>query len=108
MKQNQWFAVRCCCTPKKVFGFIKMESPGMDGRIPIYRDIKDIMGQRHQIKLMSIYVNKLYPTSCLGYDAGVPIEVSEHTPPEIAIYSDDRPIEFWRTIEGFVEAHSED
>lgn len=106
MKQNQWFAVRCCCTPQKVFGFIKLPIE-KDVRLPDHRTIQDAMGDYHPIKLMPIYVNRHYGVSVNCYDymnARPPDEVLEHTTPEIAIYSDDRPIEFWRTIPGFVEA----
>lgn len=101
MKQNQWFAVRCCCTPKKVFGFIKLPITS-DVRLPDYRTIKDAMGDIHPIKLMSIYINRHYRASIMNAQ---PLEgILEHTMPEIAIYSDNHPIEFWRTIPGFVEA----
>ena len=64
------------------------------------------MGHEHPIKLMTIYINRM-SCSASGDYLRVPT-MDEHTLPEIAIYSDDRPIEFWRTIEGFVEAPSED
>lgn len=108
MKQNQWFAVRCCCTPQKVFGFIKLTAPESHINLPDHRTLTDNYGQQHPIKLMSIYVNKHYPCSLKNFKDFMnftpPQEVIEHTAPEIAIYSDDRPIEFWRTIPGFVEA----
>ena len=109
MKQNQWFAVRCCCTPTKVFGFIKLQSPPEHMSFPIYQTLTDIMGDHHTVKLMSIYDNRQQCRSLLDYDAGVPVSPVIDLPlQEIAIYSDDRPIEFWRTIKGFVEAPSKD
>lgn len=103
MKQNQWFAVRCCCTPKKVFGFIKMEAPYPNERFPVVRTLVDNMGTPQSIKLMSIFVNKNFCGS-ITERISPPDYMLEHTVPEVAIYSDDRPIEFWRTIPGFVEA----
>lgn len=107
MKHNQWFAVRCCCTPKKVFGFIKLARPETV-RLPYQLNVLDIMGREHLIKLMDIRINKLSPSCGTFAGSPPPADVMEYTMPEIAIYSDDRPIEFWRTIRGFVEATTED
>jgi hypothetical protein len=84
MEQNQWFAVRCCCTPKKVFGFLKLYGP-FKARQTF---ITNYDGQKHSIKIRPIFIDKTKTGS---------------VPPELAIYSDDKPIEFWRTIPGFLE-----
>jgi hypothetical protein len=107
MKQNQWFAVRCCCTPRKVFGFIKLPAIDPQDHLPVHRWLIDHNNHQHDIQLMSIYVNRMSCSSDYLRVFPVPMEI-EHAIPEIAIYSDDRPIEFWRTILGFVEAPSED
>jgi len=90
----QWFAVRCCCTPQKVFGFIRLR-PGLNEYIVLekpkrkttLRALSDLetglLPRTHRIKVKTL---DSYDTS------------------ELAIYSEDRPIEFWRNIEGFVEA----
>ena len=76
--------------------------------LPIHQAVTDAFGKVHPIKLMSIYIDR--HASCVSdyLRVPVPVEVYEHTVPEIAIYSDDRPLEFWRTIPGFVEAPTED
>jgi hypothetical protein len=107
MKQNQWFAVRCCCTPKKIFGFIKLPAP-VHAHLPEHRTLIDCYGRQHPIKLLSIYDRTGYCLSDYYRNARPPDAILEHTIPEIAIYSDDRPIEFWRTIPGFVEAPPEE
>lgn len=83
--QVQWIAVRCCCTPTKVLGFLSLDaetiarrqfrSPHIDGTV----EIREIMDS----------------TASPG---GVEIRR------ELAIYSEDRPIEAWRAMPGFVEA----
>jgi hypothetical protein len=101
MKQNQWFAVRCCCTPKKVFGFINLIALEESDTLPAHRTVFDFFGRPHMVKLLPVYINKKY-TSCAEFLNAPPHEISYNIA-EIAIYSDDRPLEFWRTIPGFVE-----
>jgi len=101
MKQFQWFAVRCCCTPLKVFGFLRLEA--MQGMRGEFRNIKDIMGTSHPIKLVPI-TDGICPSVETRLLAKFDVTTLEFPSQEIAIYSEDRPLEFWRTIPGFVEA----
>jgi hypothetical protein len=79
-----WYAVRCCCQPLKILGFIQVETDKRRFKI------LDRRGQHHEVELRRI-VEATYEMSTTI--------MSE----EEAIYSGDRPIEFWRTIPGFVE-----
>jgi hypothetical protein len=75
--------------------------------------VKDKFGVQHQAELKEISKN----TACAF---GPSLDLISHNvrddflmrenvwETEVAIYSDDRPIEFWRTIEGFVEATAQD
>jgi len=82
-----WYPVRCCCTPRKIFGFIRL--PADAGHI--YR-VTDRRGTVHELELRPIrYV----------FDADADCSS------ELAIYSDDRPLEFWHMLPGFVEASCE-
>ena len=105
MAETRWFAVRCCCTPRKIFGFMKLESPLGNQRLPYTLAIQDSEGRSHSITIRSIFVRRM---ATIRDMERAPDEVVEFTSPELAIYSDDRPIEFWRTIRGFIEAQSED
>lgn len=106
---QQWFAVRCCCTPRKVFGFLKLPAV-QSGNTRDERIVVDTWGQEHTIKLMPISINKRSMSDeCRRFIAVVPFDLVEDIGlPEVAIYSDDRPIEFWRTIEGFMEATTQE
>jgi hypothetical protein len=76
-----WVAVRCCCQPTRIFGFLRLErdhGPTVT--------VTDVFGAQQVLEL------KRY---CAG---------GGFINDERAIYSDDRPIEFWRSIPGFVEA----
>ena len=101
-KEVAWYAVRCCCTPRKVFGFLKLDSNLADHE---YKYVTDNQGYEHRVLIRVAYIrpeNK--PRIECGFvvqGAGLPIDL---IPEELAVYSDDRPIEFWRTIKGFVEA----
>lgn len=83
-EKAEWLAVRCCCTPRKILGFLRatphaesLSIMTFDGRVDFQiRDAHECM----------IIGGKTY----------------RHR--ERAIYSEDRPIDFWRTVHGFVEA----
>jgi hypothetical protein len=95
--------VRCCCQPQKILGTLEVSSL-----------------ERNQI----IRMFNLGSASVLEYYCGESCEisaprVSTHiikirefkngpwSEPEYAVYSDDRPIEFWRQFLSFQEAPSE-
>lgn len=92
-RRDRWYAVRCCCTPQKVFGFIRLEDGPHDFRV------QENSGQVHQITVRDFCSYNPRPTPA----GAIP---QEYVAParEPAIYSDDRPLEFWRSIVGFVEA----
>lgn len=88
--RKQWFPVRCCCTPQKIFGFLQVNRDAVDRccqTIMLDRD-----GQEHVIEIRRISAG-----TC---EADRELTIHE----ELAVYSDDRPIEFWRTIPDFMEA----
>lgn len=100
-EERQFFAVRCCCQPSKVLGFMLLPKRGGSERM-----IVDNRGQSHKITIKDIY--QVVPPCSQYRDSGEPVEWSRasesvHTQ-ELAIYSEDRDEEFWRTIPGFVWA----
>jgi hypothetical protein len=92
MSEWTWYAVRCCCTPTKIFGFVKLPS-----------DVEDC----YRVPLRSYQLSattRVYD----GPPEPVPVQSAvlyvRKIGNERAIYSEDRPIEFWRQVRGFVEA----
>lgn len=92
-RHYEWRAVRCCCQPRKVFGFMQVER-GMN--------YIDVGGKRFNIRIMSErntfgfgIINKPEDITSIEYRE------------ELAIYSEDHPIEFWREQEGFIEIKEE-
>lgn len=92
-RETAWYAVRCCCQPTKIFGFIQLHSKSQ------MQNVLDNCGYAHTVELKAM-------------QEVAPIRLDRERPPmqaeltvqkELAIYSDDRPIEFWRTIPGFLE-----
>lgn len=101
MGNVRWYAVRCCCQPQKVIGFMRLYNAPLD-----YVLVRE--------------VETLRTSSAVIGDANIPgpvaitpthrIEIrtfNDHGVKEPAIYSDDRPIEFWRRIRGFVEVKND-
>lgn len=82
-EENQWVAVRCCCTPTKVLGFISMRRENVKAGYCFRLPVRGV----HMAKICHLR------EMAMGRYAQ-----------EIAIYSEDRPIEFWRSVSGFIEA----
>ncbi|HXD04443.1 MAG TPA: hypothetical protein VN680_00210 [Burkholderiaceae bacterium] len=84
------YAVRCCCTPSKVLGWLHLpagmrelmvpEACGWSSGLEVPRESP----KRHLVKL------RVYE-GMGGYQ-------------ELAVYSDDRPLEFWLKLSGFERA----
>jgi hypothetical protein len=84
---GQWYAIRCCCEPERILGFLKVAA---DTQTQL---VQDRNGEQHPIKLARLR------------DGRTPLAPHEAAARgEVAIHSDHRPIEFWRTIRGFIEA----
>ena len=97
------YPVRCCCEPTKLYGVIELPDGVREGTTTIVRERPSIPanwltqekpmvtsdGNIHSIKLMRVVDHRS------GLD-------------EVAVYSDDRPIEFWRKIIGFTELKPQD
>lgn len=84
-----WYAVRCCCEGMKVLGFIKLQRQTEHYAVAHEHQrgvafVEDAPAVEAQIKRHSIELRRFGN--------------------EMAVYSDDKPIEFWRNIAGFVEA----
>ena len=79
-----WFPVRCCCQPLTLLGFLRLPENTRA------REILDVRGESHRIEVRGMGQTLLE-------------ENAARASIEMAIYSDDRSIEFWRSIPGFVE-----
>jgi hypothetical protein len=79
--------VRCCCQPTKVFGTMEVPEGAQKGQPVNYFYIPTRDNPRELIEVRHIWIN-------IGNG------VSEQ---QKAVYSDDRPIEFWRRLKGFKE-----
>lgn len=91
-----WYAVRCCCQPGRIFGFLSL-----DGRQSTHT-ILDRYGRPHTVELRA-----LQELASVTFPLPPDMSAVKETHRETAIYSDDRPIEFWRTIPGFLEVRDD-
>ena len=90
--------VRCCCLPQKVFGTLEVPDDiarnGGTFRIPYmerpFAEFHDNWDKE--------------PSQFGTYTIEVRPFVIDSFIRKMAVYSDDRPIEFWRELPGFVEA----
>lgn len=95
MVNHVWRAVRCCCTPRKILGFMLIEERLTS--IDVNGTRCEIMefGQQPCRTSADIEVRELF-TARRSYRR------------ELAIHSNDLPIEVWRLQEGFIEHLSDD
>ena len=88
------YAVRCCCMPEKVLGHLDGPA-GVPG---------------FHVALRKSFSNRYQETEVLRPEAPVYVEVRafrhENGSRELAVYSDDRPVEFWAQIPSFVPLNS--
>lgn len=93
-------AVRCCCQPTKIIGYLDLST---DCRRPGHVVVREragtaTAGWRADPKVLTpsgVHTVRL-ELFCVASLAG-----DVHR--ELAVYSDDRPIDFWRNIRGFRE-----
>lgn len=94
------YAVRCCCQPRKVFGYLELPAGLRDGqRLPIlprlsaidYR-VADVAAP---VPIETILMRTFSQRGAIGEDGR--LEWST----ELAVYSEDRPEEFWRALPNF-------
>lgn len=77
MNDVVWRAVRCCCQPTKVLGFLRADPNVRCLMVPM-------IGGSVALELRQIHDPRFGS--------------------EVAVYSEDRGIDFWRKVPGFVEA----
>lgn len=91
-----WIPVRCCCQPVQVYGFLFLPlhpgeyRVGLDGLqgVPAHPGLE--IGKAPPPGVAELEVREF-----LGPAPG---ELS------LAVYGDDRPLDFWRRVTGFIEA----
>jgi hypothetical protein len=97
------YAVRCCCQPAKLLGWL--EGPEGVRQFTVF-EIGDWRRRAppglHVVQVRELCSNRIVEHPEHEDEFGVPVELVPTR--ERAIYSDDRPLEFWRRIEGFEEA----
>lgn len=98
--QLVWRAVRCCCQPKKVMGFMRVREDATEIRL---RENGGIT--RFPIMPLLTCLKVSYDIDNGGDIAG--LDSYRKTEQELAIKSEDHPIEFWRRQPGFIENKEE-
>lgn len=98
MRTMEWYPVRCCCQPSKIFGFLRL--PAGDKTTLV----RGPGGTRHLVELRVFQeVHETTDEMVAALQADLSFVADLDSSKELAVYSDDRPIEFWRGIPGFVE-----
>lgn len=92
IEERQFFAVRCCCQPTKVIGFLLLPKRGGPVRMVV-----DYAGHTHRAEIKTIQQAETHGLPCSEGGMSETVATTEQ-----AIYSEDRGEEFWRTIPGFI------
>ena len=91
------YAVRCCCQPRKVFGWLELPAGLRDGdRVQIRRPMPPFSRSLDPI---------IEPTPLDTILIRMFGEMVDGRPRhELAVYSEDRPESFWRALPNFTPA----
>lgn len=90
--------VRCCCQPQKILGTMDVAYEFSDRFVVMEKlEPMPVRSARGMVMSPSSACHEIKVREFVDYSSGVPQR-------ERAVYSDDRPIEFWRKIRGFKEA----
>lgn len=93
----RWYAVRCCCTPTKILGFLKLPLTTQEGNARV----RTGDGNYADVKLKEIsQIRCALPERYSRFQYHPPLSSYEK---ELAVYGEDRPIEFWRSFPDFME-----
>ena len=87
--------VRCCCQPERVFGTLEVPAVDTKWAFPLYRKTST---EQFDPNAIPSYKDIEY-----AYCREIVGTRDDPTVREVAVYSEDRPIEFWREIETFIE-----
>jgi hypothetical protein len=100
------YPVCCCCQPTKIFGYLELPDPprpryevlafSYASAIWEHRDLRPT--PTCSVEQFTVEVRPIHLVDHSSED----YELAVHSY-ELAVYSDDRPIEFWRKIRGFHE-----
>jgi len=95
------YTVRCCCTPLKILGYLDLPREGIrDGmRHPLLT--RPVLSLRAGLARDQTAISQKYETALFRAFRDPENDINE-----IAVYSEDRRIEFWRNIVGFAEAQT--
>lgn len=96
--------VRCCCQPQKILGTLQLSESQVEARRfwVIERKTVEIKGAIGTSLVPPDIVENTHNLCVIKDFTKYGPEIGE-VKTEIAVYSDDRPLEFWRKIQGFVE-----
>lgn len=98
-----WYPVRCCCEPQKILGFIRLR----DGYVGTSRiALRDDDGVEVAVTMQE-YGGAVYVTDEFVRDAMVDPTVAgaldNYARREMAVRSDNHPVEWWNKLSEFVE-----
>jgi len=98
------YAVRCCCQPAKLLGWLEGPDDVSAFRVleVAHTGSPFTPPLSHEVQVRTLCSNRIVEHPELEDEHGIPVDLVRQE--ERAIYSDDRPLEFWRRIEGFEEA----
>lgn len=95
--RQHWYAVRCCCQPQRILGFLPLD---LDIRANTEVLLRDRLGRDHVVKIRK-FMSVLAPVS---YES--PEELVQWRT-EWAVYSDDVDVTQWQAFHGFIAIGSD-
>lgn len=89
------FNVRCCCQPQKILGTLDLPTTNKTQRLTTRSVIRPmVLKQDDVIPANTTIEHHTIQLRIYNRDDGVE---------ELSVYSDDKPVEYWRQFIGFIE-----
>ena len=100
-----WIAVRCCCEPGRVLGFVRLPQEAVRPRAVYRLPRREAWGPEALARITSspIHDQDVIERAEVRFEVmGGPAYHQK----ELAIPSGDKPVEWWRDVVGFVEVRA--
>lgn len=97
-----WYPVRCCCQPTKLLGFLRLPEDNK-------QRVMGADGRSYPVELKTMRKPRFRSFDFMAMPPGSHVaDIGFSHDEELAVYSEDRGVEFWRGIPDFVEATQAD
>lgn len=91
--------IRCCCRPEKILGMLDLPTTDRIQRLTTRSVVRPMVLKLNE----DIHANTTANTTIEHHTIQLRIYNKEDGTEELSVYSDDKPVEYWKQFIGFIE-----